>query len=92
MLTAEKVKIFKKYKGYYDGYHIQNNGKEKIISDNEWILIDNLMQDLFLIRNGMVSESFKANIIKQIIENCDNEQAFNLIIELEKYLNNKNIR
>ena len=87
MLTAEKVEIFKRYKGYYDGYHIQNNGKEKVISDDEWILLNKLMQDIYLIRSGKASKSFENTVVEQVTNNCDTEETCNLIFEVEKYLN-----
>lgn len=87
MLTSEKVEIFKTYKGYYDGYHIQSNGKEKIISDDEWFLLDNLIQDIYLIRKGMAAKSFESSVNEQLLKNCDTQQTINLIFKLEKYLN-----
>jgi hypothetical protein len=87
MLTLEKVEIFKSYKGYYDGYHIQSNGKEKIISDDEWFLLSNLMQDIYLIRKGISAKSFENSVNEHLLRNCDTQQTINLIFELEKYLN-----
>jgi hypothetical protein len=87
MLTSEKVEIFKRYKGYYDGYHIQNNGKEKLILDDEWFLLNNLMQDIYLIRNGMAAKSFENKVLEQLVKNCDSEDTYNLIFKVEKFLN-----
>ena len=87
MLTLEKVEIFKSYKGYYDGYHIQNNDKVKIISDEEWFLLSNLMQDIYLIRNGLSAKSFDRSVNKQLSRVCDTEDTIKSIFELEKDLN-----
>ena len=87
MLTSEKVEIFKSYKGYYDGYHIQNSGKERVISDDEWFLLSKLMQDIYLIRKGLSARSFEDSVKKQLLQNCDTEETINLIFQLEKYLN-----
>jgi hypothetical protein len=87
MLTSEKVEIFKKYKGYYDSYHIQSNGNLKVISDDEWFLLSNLMQDIYLIRNGLSAKSFEKSINELLSKNCDTEETIHLVFQLEKYLN-----
>jgi hypothetical protein len=87
MITSEKVELFKSYKGYYDGYHIQSNGKGKIISADEWFLLGNLIQDIYLIRKGKAADSFKESIKEQLSKNCDTDETIKLIFELEKYLN-----
>ena len=86
MITSEKLSIFKQYKGYFDGYYVQSKGKTMIITDDEWFLMDNLMQDLSLIRNGLCSELYKKQTIEKIKANCDNAETAHLLFELEKYL------
>lgn len=87
MLTEEKIEIFKRYKGDYDGYHIQNKDKNKMISGDEWFLLNNFMQDIYLIRKGVAAESFEIAVIKKLKESCDNVETYNFVFELEKYLN-----
>jgi len=87
MLTLKKIKIFKEYKGYYDGYHIQSNGEFEEISDDEWFLLTNLMQDIYLIRNGLSAKSFEESVRKQLVANCDNSETIDMIFEIEKDLN-----
>ncbi|WP_430901951.1 MULTISPECIES: hypothetical protein [unclassified Paraflavitalea] len=91
MLTSEKVEIFRRYKGNYDGYHIQSKGKEKLISDDEWFLLSNLMQDIYLIRSGIAAKSFERKIVDELTKSCDSTTTYNLIFELEKYINDKSI-
>ncbi|CAA9196470.1 hypothetical protein [Flavobacterium collinsii] len=90
MLTSEKIEIYKKYKGYYDGYYIQNKGKEKLISDDEWFLLSNLVQDIYLIRNGVAAKSFEKKITDELTKNCDSKITYDLVFELEKYINEEN--
>lgn len=87
MLTSEKIKVFKNYKGYYDGYYMQSKNKDKVITGNEWALLDNLIQDIFLFRKGLASESFEAALMKRLKESCDSDETINLCFELERYLN-----
>jgi len=46
MLTSEKVNIFRSYKGYFDGYYIQNRDKSRIVADEEWALLSNLVEEI----------------------------------------------
>ena len=87
MITSAKIEIFKFYKGYYDGYYIQNESKPMIITDDEWFLLDNLIQDIHLIRKGVVSKSYETKIVEKIKTNFDSEETYNLVFELEKYIN-----
>ena len=87
MITAEKVEIFRAYKGYYDGYHIQNKKNEKMIADDEWILLNKLLQDIYLVRKGLAAKSFEDMVMRLLNENCDNLETCERVVELEKYLN-----
>jgi len=90
MLTSEKVEIFKRYKGNYDGYHFQSNGQLEVISGDEWSLLNNLMQDIYLIRNGVAAKSFEITVKEELLKNCNTQKTINLIFEVEKYLNEQN--
>ena len=92
MITSKKIEIFKRYKGYYDGYHFQNNGQEQIILDDEWFLLGNLIQDLYMIRNNLSSKSFEKSVNEQLLKNCDSQETINLVFELEKYLNGQSFK
>lgn len=87
MYTLEKINIYKKYRGYYDGYHIQNKNKDKIITVDEWILLDKILQDIYLIRTNRCSKSFENSLIELLIKNCDSKETYNLVFELEKFIN-----
>ncbi|WP_126244402.1 hypothetical protein [Chitinophaga rhizosphaerae] len=89
MLTPEKIEIFKKYKGYYDGYYIQNKGKEEVISSDDWFLLSNLMQDICLIRKGLASKSFEKKVMDELIKYCINKTTYDLVFQLERYINDQ---
>lgn len=88
MLTSEKVEIYKEYKGYYDGYFTQNKNKLRV-SGEDWIYLGNVIQDIYLIRKELTSQSFKLSGLKKLTQNCDNEETVKLIFELEKYLSSQ---
>lgn len=85
MITAEKVNIYKMYKGYYDGFYLQNKNHHNITSE-EWKLISDFIQDLTLIRKNLASKVFENNVMTNLEESCDNQNTIIFLIELEKYL------
>jgi len=87
MLTPEKIEIFQIYKGYYDGYYIQNKDNIRIITDEEWYILENLIQDLFLIRKNSASKSFENEVRLRLEKYCDSTNTIKLVLELEKNLN-----
>lgn len=86
MITEEKISVFKSYKGYYDGYYIQNKDKNRLISDTEWFFLNTIMQEIHLIKKGMASNAYEMEIRKKIASNCNNSKTFDLLFELEEYL------
>ena len=80
MITANKITIYEKFNGDIDGW-ARSGTKEQheIINDGEWFLIDELVQDVRLIKNNLASSDFQKKIYKKLRENCDN-------LETIKYL------
>ena len=88
MITNDKIKIFKKYNGDIDSWTRNNSKKESlIISDDDWYLIDTLIQDLLLMKKQLISSKFNDSLRKKIEENCENKKV---ISQLEKLANNIN--
>lgn len=83
MITIEKLKEYEKYHGYYDGFYMQKVKKgTNITSDDEWHLIENLIQDIRLIKKELASKEFAKNLETKLQENCDNEETIKWIIDL----------
>ena len=82
MITIRKIKIYEKYRGYYDGYYLQN--KENIgtvITDKEWIVIRDLIHEIFLVESGNASEEFRERLENKLLLDCDS-------LETIEYLKN----
>ncbi len=74
MITAEKLKIFKKYNGDADGFTRAGKKSEKELMDNQdWSLIDSVIQDLEMSKNGLCSNNFKNQITKKLNDQFDLE-------------------
>ena len=72
MITSEMLQIHNKYDGYYDGYYMQNKNKSNIIDEDDWFLINNLVDDAMMIKKNLASKYFENKFFKQLKENIDN--------------------
>ena len=79
MINKQKIKIFKKYNGDIDGFSRFGKKKEKnIISDEEWNVIDNVLQDLKMIKNGLCSTDYK-NKTEEILNQKFEKESIDLL-------------
>ncbi len=86
MITLLKLEEYEEYHGFYDGFFIQKvkNGIN-ITNDDEWYLINSLIQDIRIEVKGLASRKFSDNLNKRLEENCDSENTLNQL----KYLASK---
>ena len=74
MITAAKFKIFEKYNGDGDGFvRIGTKSEKECLDYNDWLLIDSMIQDLQLVKNGLSSKSFENQINKKLNNEFDSE-------------------
>jgi hypothetical protein len=89
MITEEGIKIFINYLGDIDNWARRGSKKDKLtIKDKDWYLIDNLIQDVILVKKGLTSMEFESNLKNRLKENCDGEDSINQLkrfAEREKY-------
>ena len=88
MITIEKINIYKEYRGYYDGYFTQNKtALKKVITDDEWFLLSNLIEDIFLVKKGVAAKSFENELNERLKTNCLNDHTVKQVRDLEQFLN-----
>lgn len=76
MITADKLKLFERYSGDVDAWARSGSKKEQLIMmDNDWYLIDDMIQDLNLIKKGLASADFQDKLKLKLNTNCDNEET-----------------
>ena len=69
MLTIEKVKIYKSFNGDIDGWaRIGTDEELNLMEDEDWRLIDEIIQDIKIIKNGYASDVFKEKFETKLIE------------------------
>ena len=67
MITRNKINIYDKYAGELEGLQlIGSEDENKEIGKKEWILLDNLIHDIELIKKQLVSETYKNKIYLEI--------------------------
>ena len=76
MITAKKITIYEEFNGDIDGW-ARSGTKEQheVINDEEWFLIDELVQDLRLIKNNLTSSDFQRKVYNKLRENCNNPET-----------------
>ena len=76
MITQDKIKIYKKYNSDIDSWVRNGSKKEKLImNDDDWYLIDGLIQDFSLVKKGLTSLAFANDLNDKLKERCDSEET-----------------
>lgn len=84
MITQDKIKIFRKYDGDIDSWARSATKKERMIMSNEdWYIIDSLVQDLTLSIKSLSSTNYDLKLNDKIKQLCIDEKTIN---ELKKLI------
>ncbi|MFV0538727.1 MAG: hypothetical protein ACK5M3_15390 [Dysgonomonas sp.] len=82
MITKQKIEIYLKYQ---DADLLARSGSadEKSIMNEDWVLIDDLLHDIYLLKNNLVSFEMRSEIEKRIHQYTGNnkelaEELFNI--------------
>lgn len=83
MLTLTKIRVYRKYGGDIDGFARAKNPKDySLVTDDEWLLIDSLIQKLALVKNGKASPEYAKRISVEVRQNVEGEEAISELMEL----------
>jgi len=86
MITLEKIKIYNNFKGDIDKWIRIGSKIEKVqMEDEDWYVIDGLIQDIKLVKKNLTSNEFAEKLEIRIIDNCDTVET---ISQLNKLVNN----
>jgi hypothetical protein len=78
------LKIYSKYNGDIDMFsRIGSRSEKKCISTEKWFLLDRLIQDIRVLREGLGSNILKEAINKELLQVCENASVIN---ELKAFL------
>ncbi|QMW02857.1 hypothetical protein [Spirosoma foliorum] len=80
MITEAKLNVYKDYRGDGDFWARIGLKRDKaIMEDGDFYLIDSLLQDIELVKRGLVSEKFAETVDKKLLANCDNAETIVLL-------------
>jgi len=80
MITLKQIEIYNKYGADGDSFIRCATSEEKSNIDYEyWLLIDSMLQDLILIKEGLASDSFIQSAYKKMKEICENEETIHAL-------------
>jgi hypothetical protein len=74
VITLDKLKIFSRYKGDVDQFGRAGRTSEKqVLTNDEWGLIDMLLQDAVVINRNLGSEARTASAWRRLHENSEDD-------------------
>lgn len=76
MITIEKLKEYEEFHGYYDGFYFQKvKNDENLTSEDEWFLIDELVQEFNLVKKGLASVNFRNKLKIRLEQSFDSQES-----------------
>jgi hypothetical protein len=66
MLTLDKVKMYRLFDGDIDGFARSSVDDSSGITDEDWHVIDELRQALFLVQSGQATPEFAASVEQRL--------------------------
>lgn len=85
MISDEKLRIYDKFNGDIDGFSRGGSPREKsTITDEDWYLIDELIQSLTMVRGGLASGDFEGRVRERLSEVVQDEHTREYLYRLSK--------
>lgn len=85
MLTLAKIRTYEWFKGDIDGFaRTRGRGDHSGITDEDWSVIDQLRQSLFLVASGLASTEFATEVEQRLQSVTDDEQTREALRRLSK--------
>ena len=85
MITQEKLRIYEKFGGDIDGFQRGSRiGERESITDQDWRLIEEILQSLLIVESGLASADFEAEVRAQATAAAQDEQVLHRMFQLSK--------
>ena len=82
MITLDQLKIFRRYRDI-DSFGRRGNEQERtLLSDDEWYLIETMLQDATVLMNNLGSEDRTAQAEQSLRNNCADAEVMDEIKRL----------
>jgi hypothetical protein len=87
MITAEKLKIYKRHRGDVDAWARKSLfGSSDEMTDQDWSMIDEFLQSLRIIQGGLASPEFVAQTNAQLADKTEGEQLYPMLRKMAERL------
>lgn len=88
MITLKCIEIYEKYGGNGDGFLRCATLEERLLLDYScWILLDEFVQDLIIVKRGLASGSFIKSLNERLEKSCDGEATIHaLMIMVDQFI------
>jgi hypothetical protein len=85
MITPEKLRIYEKFRGDIDGFARGSKLSEReFITDQDWRLIDEILQSLSIVQSGFASADLEARARARTIEAAQDEDVRKRLFKLSE--------
>lgn len=81
MITKEKLALYRKYGGDIDAWARRPNSKG-LMKDDDWLLIESLVQDILLTHNGNASLEYIDKVHAKLKLLCDSDATIEQLREI----------
>ena len=82
MITKAKLEIFEYYHFDIDAFGHGSKKHRQMMSEEEFVFLSNIIQDIKLIKNNLASKEFEIDLENKLIANCDNNETIREIRNL----------
>ncbi|WP_298613390.1 hypothetical protein [uncultured Odoribacter sp.] len=84
MITQKKLEIYNSFHGDVDTWCRMTMGTDSSyeMKREDWYLIENLLQELSLMKKGVVSKEYEIKIRKELKDNCDSDETIRQLVKL----------
>lgn len=80
MITKEKLKIYDYFNGDAEGlYRVGSPSQKERISHDDWRLIEELVQEVFFIKESLASKEYTERIEAKLQRECENLEVIKTI-------------
>lgn len=83
MITKAYLKKYKSFDGDIDMWGRLKKSNDQM-TDADWFEIEQILQNLTLINNGLASEDFATKTLQHIKTSCENQEVEQELIEMSK--------
>ena len=85
MLTLEKIQVYESFNGDIDGWaRTARPGNPADMTDEDWFLIDELRQALYLVAAGLASPHYQSQLEQRLRETTDGEAVRDRLLQLAR--------